>query len=507
MNTMITKERPTQQQINNALWSACDTFRGAFDSSEYKNYILVFMFLKYLSDVWQDHYNQYKEQYGDNDELIKRKLKRERFVLPDNCSFNYIYEKRNDADIGGIIDKILAKIEEQNLEKLNGVFRNISFNSEKLGQTRDRNRRLLNLINDFAKPELDFRPSLWEGKQDVLGEAYMYLLEKFASGAGKKGGEFFTPKEVSQLLARLIAPKVGARIFDPTCGSASLLIQVAEEVKDKKGNPSNDFAIYGQESNGDTWALSKMNCFLHGMDAARIEWCDTLNNPQLVEANGLMKFDVVVANPPFSLDKWGHENAESDRFRRYLRGIPPKSKGDYAFILHMIETTLPTGRVGVIVPHGVLFRGGAEGKIRQALIEDNLLEAVVGLPTNLFFGTGIPAAILIFNKAKKDTNTLFIDASKEYEDGKKQNKLRTQDIERIVSTYQNFAEIEKYSHVASMEEIQENDYNLNIPRYVDTFEEEEPVDIVATIMEIKRLEKELEIVQQEMAKHLKELDL
>ena len=504
---MITKERPTQQQINNALWSACDTFRGAFDSSEYKNYILVFMFLKYLSDVWQDHYDQYKEQYGDNDELIKRKLKRERFVLPDNCSFNYIHEKRNDADIGGIIDKSLAKIEEQNLEKLNGVFRNISFNSEKLGQTRDRNRRLLNLINDFAKPELDFRPSLWEGKQDVLGEAYMYLLEKFASGAGKKGGEFFTPKEVSQLLAKLIAPEEGARIFDPTCGSASLLIQVAEEVKDKKGNLSNDFAIYGQESNGDTWALSKMNCFLHGMDAARIEWCDTLNNPQLVEANGLMKFDVVVANPPFSLDKWGHEKAESDRFRRFLRGIPPRSKGDYAFILHMIETALPTGRVGVIVPHGVLFRGSKEGKIRQALIEENLLEAVIGLPTNLFFGTGIPAAILIFNKAKNEKKTLFIDASKEYEDGKKQNKLRPEDIEKITDTYQNFSEIEKYSHVATMEEIQENDYNLNIPRYVDTFEEEEPVDIEATKTEIERLEKELKQVQQEMANYLKELDL
>lgn len=504
---MTTKERPTQQQINNALWSACDTFRGAFDSSEYKNYILVFMFLKYLSDVWQDHYNKYQEQYGDDDELIRRKLKRERFVLPDNCSFDYIYEKRNDADIGGIIDKILAKIEEQNLEKLNGVFRNISFNSEKLGQTKDRNRRLVNLINDFAKPELDFRPSLWDDKQDVLGEAYMFLLEKFASGAGKKGGEFFTPKEVSQLLAKLVAPKEGARIFDPTCGSASLLIQVAEEVKDKEGNPSKDFAIYGQESNGDTWALSKMNCFLHDMDAARIEWCDTLNNPQLVEANGLMKFDVVVANPPFSLDKWGHEKAESDRFKRYLRGVPPKSKGDYAFILHMIETTLPTGRVGVIVPHGVLFRGGSEGKIRQALIDDNFLEAVVGLPTNLFFGTGIPAAILIFNKAKNNSNTLFIDASKEYEDGKKQNRLRPEDIEKVVATYSNFSEIEKYSHVANLEEIQENDYNLNIPRYVDTFEEEEPVDIEATKLEISRLENELVEVRSEMEKYLKELNL
>ncbi|MDO6516572.1 type I restriction-modification system subunit M [Zobellia uliginosa] len=504
---MTIKERPTQQQINNALWSACDTFRGAFDSSEYKNYILVFMFLKYLSDVWKDHYQKYQEQYGDDDVLIRRKLKRERFVLPENCSFDYIYEKRNDPDIGGIIDKILAKIEEQNLEKLNGVFRNISFNSEKLGQTKDRNRRLVNLINDFAKPELDFRPSLWDDKQDVLGEAYMYLLEKFASGAGKKGGEFFTPKEVSQLLAKLVAPKEGARIFDPTCGSASLLIQVAEEVKDENGNPSNDFAIYGQESNGDTWALSKMNCFLHGMDAARIEWCDTLNNPQLVEGNGLMKFDVVIANPPFSLDKWGHEKAESDRFKRYFRGIPPKSKGDYAFILHMVETTLPTGKVGVIVPHGVLFRGSSEGKIRQALIEDNFLEAVIGLPSNLFFGTGIPAAILIFNKAKKNDKTLFIDASKEYEDGKKQNKLRPEDISKIVDTYRNFSKIEKYSHIADLQEIKENDYNLNIPRYVDTFEEEELVDIEATKQEIKRLESELAEVRAEMDNYLEELGL
>jgi type I restriction enzyme M protein len=504
----MTTNKPSQQQINTALWNACDTFRGAFDSSEYKNYILVFMFIKYLSDVWKDHYEEYKKQYGDNEELINRKLNRERFVLPKNCTFDYLYEHRNDSDIGEKIDKVLGQIEEKNLEKLDGVFRNISFNSDKLGQTKDRNRRLKNLINDFAKPELDFRPSLWEGKQDILGEAYMYLLEKFASGAGKKGGEFFTPKEVSSLLAKLVSPKEGDRIFDPTCGSASLLIKVAEEAKDAKGNPTNNFAIYGQESNGDTWALSKMNCFLHSMDSAQIEWCDTINNPKLLENDSLMKFNIVVANPPFSLDKWGHENAESDRYGRFLRGVPPRSKGDYAFILHMIETTLPTGKVGVIVPHGVLFRGSAEGKIRQKLIEENLLEAVIGLPTNLFFGTGIPAAILIFNKAKKDNkNVLFIDASKDYQDGKKQNVLRAQDIAKIVDTYKSFEEQDKYSHIATLEEIAENDFNLNIPRYVDTFEEEEPVDIEATQQEIERLENELVEVRTQMDSYLKELGL
>src|SRR5690606_4041301 len=235
-----------------------------------------------------------------------------------DCTFEDLYANRNDDKIGERIDKALAKIESENLEKLEGVFRNISFNSDKLGQTKDRNRRLKNLLNDFARPELDFRPSLYENVTDILGDAYMYLLEKFASGAGKKGGEFFTPKEISGLLAKLVNAKPGDRICDPACGSASLLIKVAEEVKGEEGNPSRDFALYGQESNGDTWALGKMNCFLHNMDSADIEWGDTINSPKLIEGDGLMKFNVVVANPPFSLDKWGHETAEADQYKRFL---------------------------------------------------------------------------------------------------------------------------------------------------------------------------------------------
>ena len=503
----MTNTNPTQDQINKALWGACDTFRGAFDSSEYKNYILVFMFLKYMSDVWKDHYEEFKTQYGNDEGLIQRKLQRERFVLPENCSFDYLYENRNDTNIGEIIDKVLAKIEDKNLAKLEGVFRNISFNSDKLGQTKDRNRRLKNLLDDFASPILDFRPSKLGKVEDVLGNSYMYLIGEFASGAGKKGGEFYSPDEVSDLLARLVNPKPGDRICDPTCGSGSLLIKVGEQVKEKDGSRSKDFALYGQESNGDTWALSKLNMFLHGMDGARIEWCDTINNPQLIEGDHLMKFNIVVANPPFSLDKWGAENAESDRFKRFLRGTPPKSKGDYAFILHMIDTTLPDGRIGVIVPHGVLFRGAAEGKIRQKLIEENLLEAVIGLPSNLFFGTGIPAAIMIFNKAKKSKEVLFIDASKEYQDGKKQNRLREIDIQKIVATYQNFDTIEKYSNVVTLKEIKENDFNLNIPRYVDTFEEEEPIDLAKVKEEIKNLEGELSEVRKEMQQYLEELGL
>lgn len=499
--------RVTQEQINQSLWAACDTFRGAFDGSQYKDYILVFMFLKYLSDVWKDKEEEYGEKFGDDPEIIRRKMSRERFVLPPDCTFDHIHAQRNQPNIGEIIDMVLAKIEDQNLEKLEGVFKGISFNSERLGDTKDRNRRLKNLINDFANPVLDFRPSRLGRKEDLIGNAYMYLIERFASGAGKKGGEFYTPHEVSELLAKLLAPKKGARICDPTCGSGSLLITTAEEVKDDKGNPSNDFSLFGQESNGDTWALAKLNMFLHSMDSADIEWGDTINNPKLLEGDSLMKFDVVVANPPFSLDKWGHETAEADRFKRFLRGIPPRSKGDYAFILHMIDTTLPTGKVGVIVPHGVLFRGAAEGRIRQRLIEENLLEAVIGLPSNLFFGTGIPAAILIFNKAKKHTDVLFVDASREYQEGKKQNKLRQQDIEKVVTTVRTFETVEKYAYRATVDEIAENDFNLNIPRYVDTFEEEEPVDIKAVQREIEGIEAELVQVRAELDKYLNELNL
>jgi type I restriction enzyme M protein len=494
--------KPSQTEINSALWAACNTFRGVVDAAEYKNYILVFLFLKYLSDVWRDHYEKYKEEYGDDEELIRRRMKRERFVLPDNCSFDYLVQNQNAEDLGDRINKILEKIEEANYEKLEGVFRNVDFNSESnLGKTKDRNRRLKNLINDFNRKELNLRPSVI-GTEDIIGNGYMYLIERFASDAGKKGGEFYTPHEVSQLLAKLLNPQPGDRICDPAIGSGSLAITVAEEVDDR------DFRIYGQESNGSTWALAKMNMFLHGMDAADIRWCDTLNNPDLVEDDQLMTFDIVVANPPFSLDKWGKEDAKDDDFNRYHRGIPPKSRADYAFIQHMIETAKEkNGKVGVIVPHGVLFRSGAEGRIREALIKENLLEAVIGLPENLFFGTGIPAAILIFNKAKVRKEMLFIDASKGFEKGTRQNKLRDKDIEKIVSTFEQFESVEKYSFVASPEELKENDYNLNIPRYVDTFEPEAEVDITEVQGEIEELESELASVRRQMEEYLKKLEV
>jgi type I restriction enzyme M protein len=489
-----------QKQINDAAWKACDTFRGVVDSSDYKNYILVMLFVKYLSDVWKEHRETYLKEFNGDVERVNRRMSRERFIVPEKCDYYYLYENRNEANIGELINIALEGIEEANKSKIEGVFRNIDFNSESnLGQTKDRNRRLKNLMEDFANPVLDFRPSRI-GTADIIGNTYQYLIAKFASDAGKKGGEFYTPEEVSILLSKLVAPKKGDRICDPTAGSGSLLITVADEVGDR------DFAIYGQESNGSTWALCRMNMFLHGKDSAQIEWGDTLNNPKLIENDELKKFNIVVANPPFSLDKWGAEGAAADKFNRFHRGVPPKSKGDWAFITHMIETTYEDGgKVGVIVPHGVLFRGAAEGKIRQKLIEENLLDAVIGLPANLFFGTGIPAAILLFKRGRTTKDVLFIDASSEFAQDKNQNKLRMRDIEKIVETYKQFETIEKYAYRAKNEEIEENDFNLNIPRYVDTFEDEEEIDIVAVQTEIDALEKELFSVRAEMERHLQEL--
>jgi len=496
----------TQQQVNQTAWAACDTFRGVVDAGQYKDYILVMLFLKYISDLWNDHVETYRKQFGEDDERIRRRLERERFVLPQGASFYDLHERRTEANIGELINEALEQIEDANRAKLEGVFRNIDFNSESnLGRTKDRNRRLVHLLEDFAKPALDLRPSRVTG--DVIGECYIYLISRFASDAGKKAGEFYTPAAVSALLARIAAPQPGDTICDPACGSGSLLIRASEAVG------TENFALYGQEVNGATWALARMNMFLHERDAARIEWCDTLNSPALVEADRLMTFDVVLANPPFSLDKWGHENAEKDPWSRFWRGVPPRSKGDYAFVSHMVEIARRrSGRVAVVVPHGVLFRGGAEGRIRRALIEENLLDAVVGLPANLFTTTGIPVAILLFDRSREAgganenrRDVLFIDASREFTPGKTQNLLEEAHLARIVETCRERAEIERYSHRATPEEIAENDFNLNIPRYVDTFEPEEEIDIAAVQKEIDQIEEELVEVRAKMKGYLKEL--
>ncbi|MEG2812067.1 MAG: type I restriction-modification system subunit M [Clostridium sp.] len=493
--------KTTSQDVIKVIWKACDTFRGTMDSSKYKDYILTTLFVKYVSDFYKEKLEELKARFGDNEERIQKSLKREKFQLDPTCTFDVIYENRNAENIGEIINKVLMKIEDDNKEKLEGIFRNIDFNSEsELGRTKERNATLKNLIEDFASEELNLRPSMLDGK-DVIGDAYEFLIANFASDAGKKGGEFYTPGEVSTLLAKLVGAKDGDRIYDPTCGSGSLLIKAAKEV----GTPN--FRLYGQERNGQTQALAIMNMFLHEINDAVIEWGDTLRNPLHLENERLMKFDKIVSNPPFSLDKWGAEDLTSDIYKRFQMGLPPKSKGDYAFISHMIASLNENGTAGIILPHGVLFRGASEGKIRRQIIENNWLDAIVGLPMNLFFGTNIPACILIFKKNKFDNSVVFIDASNEYEKGKNQNVLRNEDIKKILGAYRNRKEMEKYCHVASFDEIKENDFNLNIPRYIDTFEEEEKVDMNSLKVSIKKLESEIVEVKECMKKHLEELGI
>jgi len=505
MNDIAIQAAPVSQNaINAAVWAACDTFRGTVDPSIYKDFVLTMLFLKYVSDVWQDHYDAYKKQYGDHPELIEEMLKSERFVLPAEASFYALHGQRHSAGNGERIDKALHAIEEANITKLRDVFQDISFNVNKLGDEQQKNDILRHLLEDFAKPELDLRPSRVR-QLDVIGNAYEFLIKNFASTSGKKAGEFYTPPEVSTLMARLMAPQEGDEICDPTCGSGSLLMKCGRLIRDNTG--SRKYALFGQEAIGSTWALAKMNMFLHGEDNHRIEWGDTIRNPRLLDGTANLKhFDIVVANPPFSLEKWGFEGADADKFSRFRRGVPPRTKGDYAFILHMIETMKPgTGRMAVVVPHGVLFRGAAEGRIRQKLIEENLLEVVIGLPEKLFYGTGIPAAVLVFRKNKSDDKVLFIDASRDFEAGKNQNVLREVDLQRIVDTVRTRQGLTKYAYLATQSEIAENDFNLNIPRYVDTFEKEVEIDLMVVRNEREELKAQLASLEAQMAIYLKEL--
>ena len=508
MNDLATPQATvSQDDINAAVWAACDTFRGTVDPSIYKDYVLTMLFLKYVSDVWQDHYDHYKAQYGDHPELIAEMLKNERFVLPASASFYALHALRHTPGNGERIDKALHAIEEANLGKLRDVFQDISFNSNKLGDEQQKNDILRHLLEDFAKPELNLRESR-VGQLDVIGNAYEFLIKNFASTSGKKAGEFYTPPEVSTLMARLMDPQPGDEICDPTCGSGSLLMKCGRLIRQRTG--ARKYALYGQEAIGSTWALAKMNMFLHGEDNHRIEWGDTIRNPKLLDggASGttLKHFDIVVANPPFSLEKWGFEGAEADKFSRFRRGLPPRTKGDYAFILHMVETMKPgSGRMAVVVPHGVLFRGAAEGRIRQKLIEENLLDVVIGLPEKLFYGTGIPAAVLVLRKHKADDKVLFIDASRDFEAGKNQNVLREADLQRILDTAVARQPVARYAHLATPAEIAENDFNLNIPRYVDTFEEEAEIDLMAVRREREQLKAELARLEAQMDAYLKEL--
>jgi type I restriction enzyme M protein len=486
------------ETLKSHLWESANILRGSIDAADYKNYIFGLMFLKRLSDVFEEEGERIEKETG-NKELAWKEPDEHEFFVPERA--RWIYIKTRTQNLGEILNKANEALEERNTATLEGVLTVTDFN--------DKDRLpdviLSKLIAHFSKIRLRNEDL---SEPDILGRAYEYLIAQFADDAGKKGGEFYTPKEVVTLLVEILDPQEKMRICDPACGSGGMLVQSFYHLRGKGQNPKN-ISLFGQERNIGTWAICKMNMLLHGLSSARLEKGDTLRSSKLLTDQGkLMEFDIVIANPPFSLKNWGYEEAQHDPYRRFRFGLPPKGYGDYAFVQHMIATLNPKGRAGVVLPHGVLFRGGAEGKIRKGILEEDLLEAVIGLPSNLFFGAGIPACLFILNKSKskeRKGKVFFLYGANEYLKGKNQNKLRQEDIAKIVEAYREYKAIKKYSRSTSLDEIRANDYNLNITRYIDVAEEEEPVDVQRVLDELMGLKEERSKIETKMNRFLQEL--
>ncbi|VTR43613.1 type I restriction-modification system subunit M [Sphingobacterium thalpophilum] len=509
--------------LEQQLWNIANTLRGKMNADEFRDYILGFIFYKYLAEKMEIYANSILEQdniqFRDiNENTQKGKeyieaIKEEAletlgYFLKPSELFGEIAKRGSSGSNTFILEdlqKILTNIQlstmgTQSEEDFDNLFEDMDLNSTKLGKTAEARNAIIAKVLVHLD-EIDFK--LEHTELDVLGDAYEYLIGQFASGAGKKAGEFYTPQEVSKILAKVVTTGKNRlkSVYDPTCGSGSLLLRVAREVKDV-----NNF--YGQEMNRTTYNLARMNMILHGVHYLKfdIKQEDTLEHPQHLND---MPFEAIVANPPFSAN-WSANPLflNDDRFSQYGK-LAPSSKADFAFVQHMIYHLAENGTMAIVLPHGVLFRGAAELHIRKYLIEQkNYLDAVIGLPANIFYGTSIPTCILVFKKCRETPDDiLFIDASKEFEKVKNQNMLRDEHINKIVDTYRNRVAIDKYSHLASLKEVAENDYNLNIPRYVDTFEAEEEIDIQAVMQEIKSLEAKRAQLDQEIDVYFKELGL
>ncbi|MGF6991275.1 type I restriction enzyme M protein [Lachnospiraceae bacterium PM6-15] len=515
-------------EITTKLWAMANKLRGTMDASEYKNYILPFMFYRYLSEN-QDNYledNHLEEFYTVTDveereeylEEISRGLGYA--IVPeytwDKLVSKIEHHKIKASDFQDMFDHFNANAKRNPTAEADfaEVFSDVNLGDTRLGSSTNERAKALNdivlMINEF-----NFKD---ESGQDILGDVYEYLIGQFAANAGKKGGEFYTPHEVSQILAKVVTSDAKDcneqfRVYDPTMGSGSLLLTVQKELPNGDKDGSVDF--YGQELNTTTYNLARMNLMMHGVNYKNMELrrADTLDADwPFAEKDGIqtpLKFDAVVANPPYS-QKWDIKNIDREKDVRFKGfGVAPASKADYAFVLHGLYHLDKTGTMAIVLPHGVLFRGASEGRIRQNIINENLLDAVIGLPANLFYGTSIPTCVLVFKgrEARGECkDILFIDASAEFEKGKNQNKLTKENIDKIIETFHNRSDVEKYAHVAGIEEIKENDYNLNIPRYVDTFEEEEVVPLPEIAKELKEVREEIQTTTAELYKLMGELE-
>ena len=486
----------TTQELESKLWQAADILRGQIDSADYKNYIFSILFLKRLSDRFDEEVKN-AIKHGVPREIALTDRDEHEFFVPEDARWSTITSVSMNK--GEALNVASHAVEEANTPRLDGVLSPTNWSDEsKLGSPANRERIIQSLLIHFGDLDLSDENLRLDssGVGNVLGDAYEYLINRFADDAGKKGGEFYTPRPVVRLIIELLRPQEGMRICDPTAGSGGMLIYAAQYVREQGGDYRN-LALHGQERNLGTLAIGKLNLLLHGLRAARLEPGDVIAEPGLVDNAGrLLSYDRVIANPPFSLKNWGHDFAPNDphhRFDRY-QAIPPKTRGDLAFLMHMIGVTNSQGMVGVVMPHGILFRGGAEGKIRKGIIETDLFEAIIGLAPNLFSGASIPVAICILNKAKppeRRGRVLFIDAAQEgyFRQGKARNFIDPEHIEKIVETYDAFEEVERFAHVADMEEIEENDFNLNISRYVDTTEPIEVMSVEDALAQLRQAER------------------
>ncbi|MTI71436.1 MAG: type I restriction-modification system subunit M [Firmicutes bacterium] len=494
------------QTLEKKLWDCANVLRGELSSAEYKDYIFGLLFLKRMNDQFnlerKKLIKEYKNEGMDSetiDALIEDPSLYDTFFVPEQARWSKL--KDLNFNIGPELDKAFKSIEDEpKNSELIGVLTTANYNDKE----RVPDSKLNQLLQIFDSMDLSN-----EGleKPDILGDAYMYLIKMFADDGGKKGGEFYTPEEVKEVMVRVLKPEETESIYDPTVGSAGFLINSINYVKEQGGNYKN-LQLYGQEINLSTWAIAKLNMLLHNAKGATIWKGDTIRDPKNREGSTLMTYDKVIANPPFSLKNWGKDIAQSNQYNRFNYGVPPKSYGDFAFVMHMVASMNSKGKMATVVPHGVLFRGGAEGKIRKKMLQDDLFEAVIGLPSNLFYGTGIPAAVIVLNKnkpeAKKD-KVLFIEASKGYEKDGNKNRLTDENIEKIVDAYDKYKEIDKYANVIDLDEIKENDYNLNIARYVDTTEPEPEVDIESVVKRISDREEKLSRSKNKINDFLEEL--
>lgn len=491
--------RLTLQQLEQFLWKSADILRGKIDSSDYKKYIFGLLFYKRISDVWDEEYKKVLDEYKDKN--LAEADYNHRFQVPKDCRWSTISE--TSENIGQKLNDIFDKITNVNSPKLDKIFDDLDF----ANKDRFPNETIQRLINHFS--QYNFGSNYISS--DLLGDAYEYLIKQFAADAGKKGGDFYTPREVERIIIGILKPHQKDHIYDPTVGSGGFLLESYNYLKDKSSEQiARTLYLYGQETNISTFAIAKINMFLHGLDSSDIRRGDTLANPQFLNSLGnLQTFDIVVANPPYSIKDWEFELFKNDKYGR-TAGFdqPPQKNADYAFVLHILKSLNVNGRAGVVLPHGALFRGGSEGRIREQIIKNDLLEAVIGLPPKLFYGTGIPAAILIFNRNKSEekmNKILIIDAEKHFLEGKNQNTLRKQDIDKIIKAFDQYEDLEKYARVVDVKEIEENEFNLNVRRYIDSNEEKIEINVKQTWKDLQTLEKERTEINKKVTEFIKEL--